>query len=553
MTDALRKVTPTKTGQQAQARRDQIPNAAGGFVFKITPEQRLRRFLTIGTDGGTFYIDEQQLTIENATLVIDYAKNHPVELVDLVEEISVAGRAPRQNPAIFALAAVQAFGGHEGHEAIRNKLTSIVRTGEHMTQFVNYSHNMTDWNRSLRKSIENWYLSQEANQLAYQVIKYRQRNGWTHKDIFCVGHPNPADKNITFRSLMHWVRRGDSVDENDHYFIGEASTLPQLVDDFQQLQAATTVDKWVAIIHDNKSITHEMLPDAALREPRVWEALVENQMPMTALIRQLPRLTNLGVIGPGQAFNYQVIGQLTNTELLAKARVHPMRMLLAARTYAAGRGMRSTWTPVPQIVDALDKGFYSTFGNVRKTGKNILLALDVSSSMGSLVSSKIPISCREASAAIALVTASVEDNVTIVGFTSGRNVDWGANWRSNATLTPIDISPRRRLDDNVRRISNLPFGGTDCALPAIWATDNNLDFDAICIYTDNETWAGSKHPYQALNKYRKHVGHQVYQVVVGMTATDFSIADPTDPHSLDVAGLDASVPSVITDFLAGDA
>jgi 60 kDa SS-A/Ro ribonucleoprotein len=40
-------------------------------------------------------------------------------------------------------------------------------------------------------------------------------------------------------------------------------------------------------------------------------------------------------------------------------------------------------------------------------------------------------------------------------------------------------------------------------------------------------------------------------VVVGMTATEFSIADPSDPGMLDVAGFDAAVPSLVSQFARG--
>ena len=70
---------------------------------------------------------------------------------------------------------------------------------------------------------------------------------------------------------------------------------------------------------------------------------------------------------------------------MRKARVHPIALLSALRTYAAGRGVRGkhTWTPVGQIVDALDAAFYTAFENVEPTGKRLLLALDVSGSMTS--------------------------------------------------------------------------------------------------------------------------------------------------------------------------
>ncbi|MCL2316010.1 MAG: TROVE domain-containing protein, partial [Actinomycetia bacterium] len=110
------------------------------------------------------------------------------------------------------------------------------------------------------------------------------------------------------------------------------------------------------------------------------------------------------------------------------------------------------------------------------------------------------------------------------------------------------ISPRQRLDDVLSAIWDLPFAGTDCALPMLWAARYEVPVDTFVVYTDSETWAGHVHPYQALRAYRDRMGIPAKLVVVGMTASDFSIADPTDAGMLDVAGFDAAVPGLIADF-----
>ena len=162
-------------------------------------------------------------------------------------------------------------------------------------------------------------------------------------------------------------------------------------------------------------------------------------------------------------------------------------MLAALRTYASGRGVRGkhAWAPVAQVVDALDAAFYTAFGNVEPAGKRMLLALDVSGSMTWGDIAGVPgLTPRDASAAMALVTAATEPEHEIVGFTDG--------------LTPLAISPRQRLDDAVRAVSNLPFGATDCALPMLYALEHEREIDTFVVYTDSETWAGSVHPVQAL-------------------------------------------------------
>jgi 60 kDa SS-A/Ro ribonucleoprotein len=118
-------------------------------------------------------------------------------------------------------------------------------------------------------------------------------------------------------------------------------------------------------------------------------------------------------------------------------------------------------------------------------------------------------------------------------------------------LSELPISPRQRLDDAIRAVSNLPFGGTDCALPILWAQQHGNAYDSFQVYTDNETWAGSIHPHQALHRYRERTGIDARLAVVGMTASDVSIADPSDPGMLDVAGFDAAVPNLIADFSRG--
>jgi 60 kDa SS-A/Ro ribonucleoprotein len=118
-------------------------------------------------------------------------------------------------------------------------------------------------------------------------------------------------------------------------------------------------------------------------------------------------------------------------------------------------------------------------------------------------------------------------------------------------LTPLAIGPRQRLDDAVRAVEDLPFGGTDCALPMLYARAQEREVDTFVILTDSETWAGSVHPAHALVEYRRVSGLDARLVVVGMVSNGFSIADPADPLMLDVVGFDTATPQLISDFARG--
>jgi 60 kDa SS-A/Ro ribonucleoprotein len=233
-------------------------------------------------------------------------------------------------------------------------------------------------------------------------------------------------------------------------------------------------------------------------------------------------------------------------------------VLAALRTYAAGRGARGRheWSPVRQVVDALDAAFYKAFANVEPAGRRLLLALDVSGSMEDGSVAGVPnLTPRDASAALALVTAATENHYEIVGFFTGRG-SWKVGRRrqwylGHDGLTPLAISPRQRLDDAVETVSSLPFGGTDCALPMLYAQAQELEIDTFVIYTDSETWAGEVHPAQALTDYRRASGIDARLVVVGMVSNGFSIADPRDPGMLDVVGFDTATPQLISDFAKG--
>jgi 60 kDa SS-A/Ro ribonucleoprotein len=85
------------------------------------------------------------------------------------------------------------------------------------------------------------------------------------------------------------------------------------------------------------------------------------------------------------------------------------------------------------------------------------------------------------------------------------------------------------------------MGGTDCALPMLWAARNKLNVSGFVTYTDSETWAGNIHPAQALRQYRSEFFGDAKAVVVGMTSNGFTLADPNDRGMLDVVGFDTSV------------
>ena len=205
--------------------------------------------------------------------------------------------------------------------------------------------------------------------------------------------------------------------------------------------------------------------------------------------------------------------------------MHPLALLVALKTYAQGHGDKGklTWKPRQKIVDALDDAFYLSFETLAPTGARTLLALDVSGSMtgpndrghaGHLAAR----GQRGDGAGHGGSRAEPRDRRVHERQRTGRVLRVTA-----AGITPVAISPRMRLDDvDQGDVSDLPFGGTDCALPMLWAADNKVPVDVFCVYTDSETWAGDIHPVQALRAYRQKMGIGARLVVIGMVSNGFT-------------------------------
>ena len=120
--------------------------------------------------------------------------------------------------------------------------------------------------------------------------------------------------------------------------------------------------------------------------------------------------------------------------------------------------------------------------------------------------------------------------------------------RPTGTLLPWRTTPAAEVID---ACSCLPFGATDCAQPMLYAMEHGLAVDIFMVYTDCETWAGDVTPAEALRQYRRASGIEAKLVVVAMTSSGFTLADPGDSGMLDVVGFDAAAPEVIRQFAAG--
>lgn len=539
---------PATTPQsEALPGKEQVKNSAGGFVFAVDNWTRLQRFLVLGSEGGSYYASERDLTKQNIESLKAALAEDGVRFVNAVVAISDSGRAPKNDPALFALALAAADKRPEISGFALACLLRVARIPTHLFAFVEYVQSLRGYGRGLRRGIADWYLQQDPTSLAYQITKYQSRNGWSHRDVLRLCHANP--KSDDHKALLHWAVKGwAAVGDVPH----ENAVLKPVwaFERAKRLTVAGDVKEMVRLITDY-NLPRECIPTEFLNEVTVWDALLQ-KMPVTAMIRNLGKMTSIGLIAPNNDATRMVAGRLADANLLRKARLPPITVLMASSTYGQGRGMKGSleWKPVQQIGNALEKAFYDCFANAPKTGKRFYLGLDVSGSMGTGNMAGTPLTPRDASAVMAMVTMRTEDTHYVAGFTGGSSGFYGRSQSTDA-ITPLGLTPSMNLAQAIGKISGLPFGSTDCALPMLDALEKKMPVDCFIIYTDSETWAGGIHPTVALQNYRQKMGIDAKLIVCGMVANEFSIADPTDAGMLDIVGFDTAVPQIIAEFVGG--
>lgn len=528
----VQKTTP----QSQKAEKGQKKNAAGGFVFQVPKLERIKRFLILGSEDS-FYTAGQKLTLERVSDIEKVAQSDSAKgLIDLIVEVSTEGRAPKQDPAIFALALVIVSATDPevkayGYQAV----DKVCRTATTLFMFAGFLKQLqgSGFGMGARKAFLRWYEDRSTDQLGYQIVKYKEREGWSHADLIKLVRPTKSKTDPKFEALMNYALGKD-------YAIGE---LPDIVYGAERAREwentpNAKIKDLLSLISAHK-LSWEMLPSSALNNADVWGALLAaKSVPLGALLRQLPRLTKLGVIEELGGSTQHIVDRLTDPEALSKARLHPLNILLAQKTYAAGRSLhnfRETegWKPNRRIIDALDKAFYASFKFAQPTGQRFMIGVDISGSMLSAIAG-MPISSSEAAAALSLVTANIEPETHIVGFAH--------------SVRDLGISPSMSLPEVTRKVSNQTFGSTDTSALIRYAREKGIKADVFLTITDSDTYAGGRHTHQELELYRKETGIQAKSIVLATYASRFSIADPKDPLSLDLVGFDSATPQVIAAF-----
>lgn len=528
----------------------------GGYAFEPNAWTQFKKWLILGSDSPTYYATPQKLTVDNAKYALACLRKDPIRYIDTVAEVASKGLAPRRHTTLFAFALVFTHGSNAAKSYAREKLMSIVYTGDDIANFasmivgekdsgvrVDY---MRGWGRSVRNTVAAWYNGLSIEKLVYQLIKYRTRHGFSQGNLIKLSHPKP-DTNAR-SAVYRWAVHGDVPEMNL-----QDESLEQL---FAYEAAKTTVDSDGNPIMEQKKklinlirlygLPWEAVPNQWLNDPDVLKALFYN-MPGQATLRQIPRLSNAGLLEDYEV-KEELIRRFGSHEYIRQQRLHPLKILQAHRIYSRGGGVRSSWKTVPWVVDMLDGAFYLSFDNVEPTNKNVMINVDCSGSMlgnddggGWSIwpdcSGLTGVSPMYAAAAMATIRMRTEPFFMLVGFSNG--------------IQEIPIRSDSTLNEVYNAMKRVNAMATNIAAGMEYATKKGLPVDLFEIYTDNQGNRGM-HPSAAIDQYRNNTGRDARVGFVAMVSYPHSVADPNKPYMMDFIGFDPTTPQMITRWASGE-
>lgn len=543
-------VANRRTKQTEQADPDQVVNNAGGYSFQVSEWDSLNRFLIIG-GYGTYYVGEGKITIDSVKNFDSLIKSNYKKFVDSIVNVSSSGIAPKNTPAVFALAycAVKADNEHARAYAYEN-MPKVARYSTDLFFFVDAVKTLKNGKSStgLKRAIARWYNTKTASAVAYQACKYPSRKlesmsqSFSHRDLLRISRPQVESANKAFKTpsedhnyVYRYIVKGIQSDTDLINYKNNSKI--NYIYGHEQAKRATTTNELVDLIHQY-DLSFESIPSEKFTK-EVWSALLK-EIPAKALLRNLGRLTANGVLSPLSDDVNLVVNKISNEKYISDAMIHPVDIFIAQKVYSHGRGIKGalSWTPDQQILSALNKSFYSSFKYGEKSDKRYLIGLDVSGSMSASCLGNQLISAREASAFMSLSLTKSASRCHFMAFTD--------------SFIPLDIGISDDFKSVTQKISDLPFGNTDCAMPMIYAMKKEIPVDVFVVMTDNETWAGNIHPHEALNDYRKKMKIDAKLAVCAFSTTRFTIGDPKDNNTINLAGFDSSIPRILAGFAEGN-
>ncbi|XP_057299959.1 RNA-binding protein RO60-like isoform X2 [Hydractinia symbiolongicarpus] len=451
----------------------------------------------------------------------------------------------------------------------------------------------TGWGAKRKKGIASFYTDANKNalRLLYLVTKYKRRHNWSHEDILLFTHLKFSNL-IEGKELVLTYSRYGYHHKKYISLKSRMSTSPvnetvgrviDLIDVLERIKALTPDDdtanidtlcsliekygklcceeEWENVCYlygqmnrrnnseeiQRKSfgICKEHVPTKFFQYPEVWKRLLPN-MALGCMIRNLGKMTELKLFDDQENVN-RVTSALRDPEILRRARIHPLSILIALHTYQKGESDQSKlkWNPNPEISGALDEAFHQSFDSGQlfldsPTNKKFYLAIDCSTIMKESECYHCDvISPVTAAAALTLVMRKMEPRCQVVAF--------GEDLADNVPVAETISETVTQIEEYAK--SNNLGGEIDPTVVIQNARDKRIEVDVFIFFTACKGLKGDA--TDMLQKYRSTMENPDAKLIVcAMSSNDETIVQADDPFVLHVCGFDQNMLTTIREFVS---
>lgn len=437
-------------------------------------------------------------------------------------------------------------------------LQTVCRTPEQLFMFLMYcqkSLKLKSWPRRHRTAIAKWYTANpqyldDPMLLAKHVTKYRRRHGFSHKRVLKSCHPNTSRCPHEIKFILCYVVKGISKANRLHR--GENSKIAsvmEFIDDVDTLRQGRMPEDDVVALIKKWQLTWEQIPTVHLRSAKIWEALL-HLMPMTALLRNLGKLTMHRLLEPGSQEETKTCSRLNDAELLKSAKLHPIQILSSLNGYRMGQGFKSdrcNWNVNQNIVRSLTQAYMMQLTSSSQNPdlpQNVLVAINTRHSIEEHVVGIPLTNCKQTATALAMTLKKSQQSTHTVTFGSG-----GIARRLDFQLSDAGILDIENALDTVEQRSDDEPVNFDA--PFQYARQNMNAVNAVILMTDRLNEQDRSDIQKAYRKFKEKFLDVSFITVCFQNSEETSpVADPQDPNMLDVIGVDAEALDIILSFIS---
>ena len=430
-------------------------NEAGGRAYPLKSRAALAQLAATGTLNHTFYQDAQVQLDQILTLALEVEP-------EFVAKTAIYARqhAQMKDTPVVLLALLSELDA----DLFKQLFPIIIDNGKQLRNFVQIMRAGMIGRKSLgslpKRMVNDWILSANDQQLMAANIG----NSPSLADVLKMTHPKPkTEQHDTFFA----------------YVLGKDYAIEQLPPQIQALEQfrlgqMTKVPKVPMQLLTNLNLTATQWAEIAKNGS--WQML---RMNLNTFLRhgvfEIKGMTKI------------IADKLMDETAIAKSRVLPYQLMMAWSALAEGMPH--------EIANALKFAMQRAIAHVPKLSGNVVIAIDVSGSMGSPVTgyrkgATSQLRCVDVAALFASAFKYVNPNIRLMPFDT--------QVRELPNLTKVQQYLRKKaLGDRqeeidifalAKKFANMCGGGTACSKPLELLVKENAEVDLVIYFSDNESW-----------------------------------------------------------------